>query len=171
MDTPVFLPLRSRPEMLETAAAWFASKWRIPLETYRESMLEALAHPGAIPQWYVVLDAQSRIIAGAGAIANDFHNRPDLTPNICAVFVERRWRGRGVARMMLDSIRRDLGTLGIEDIYLITGHTQFYEHCGWSFLTMVREDEGGDARMYTAKTCSVLLPHPIDDSGLPDPTV
>lgn len=32
-----------------------------------------------------------------GSIANDFHDRKDLTPNICAVYTEEAYRGRGIA--------------------------------------------------------------------------
>jgi predicted GNAT family acetyltransferase len=42
-----------------------------------------------------------KIIAGAGVITNDFHNRPDLTPNVCAVYVEKEYRCRGIAGRML----------------------------------------------------------------------
>lgn len=31
-----------------------------------------------------------------GSIANDFHDRKDLTPNICAVYTEEAYRGRGI---------------------------------------------------------------------------
>lgn len=34
-------------------------------------------------------------------IANNFHRQIDLTPNICAVYVEPRVRGRGVARAVI----------------------------------------------------------------------
>ena len=43
-----------------------------------------------ITQWYVIVDGQRNIIAGAGVIENDFHDRKDLTPNLCALFVEER---------------------------------------------------------------------------------
>ena len=41
----------------------------------------------AVPQWYVVLEGDN-IIGGCGVIENDFHNRKDLTPNVCAVYIK-----------------------------------------------------------------------------------
>ena len=38
--------------------------------------------------------------------------------------------------------------LGIARLYLITDHTQFYEHCGWEFLCPVTDDEGVPMRIY-----------------------
>lgn len=43
----------------------------------------------------------------------------------------------------------DLRTKGISPVYLITGHTGFYERYGWEFLCMVQGDgEAEQTRMY-----------------------
>ena len=104
--------------------------------------------------------------AGAGVIANDFHDRKDLTPNLCALFVEPPWRGRGTAGRLLDFIRRDLGAMGIPRLYLVTDHTAFYERYGWTFLTMVTGDDHLPERMYTAPT----LP-PASGARVPPDTI
>ena len=44
---------------------------------------------------------QRRHCGGRGLIENDFHNRPDLCPNVCALFVEQAYRRRGLARLLL----------------------------------------------------------------------
>lgn len=99
----------------------------------------------------VVYDSE-RTAAGAGVIENDFHDRPDLRPNLCALYVEPLYRGRGLAHSLLDAIRADMGELGEERLYLVTDHTDFYEKCGWEFLTLVNDLEGRSERMYAAKT-------------------
>ena len=76
--------LRDHPKLLEQAAAWFASKWEVPVEAYKESIELCIRQQQGIPQWYVVLDEKQGIIAGAGVIENDFHERRDLTPNLRA---------------------------------------------------------------------------------------
>lgn len=53
-------------------------------------------------------------------IANNFHRRIDITPNICAVYVEPRARGRGVARAVIDRACAELSAAGWERVYLIT---------------------------------------------------
>ncbi|MCI7300880.1 GNAT family N-acetyltransferase [Ihubacter massiliensis] len=145
--------LRDHPKLLEQAAAWFASKWEVPVEAYKESMELCIRQQQGIPQWYVVLDEKQGIIAGAGVIENDFHERRDLTPNLCALFVEENYRCQGIARSILDFIRKDLGEMGVSKVYLITDHMEFYERCGWKFLTMVRCEEGELIRMYEADCC------------------
>lgn len=60
-------------------------------------MKECMERKTGIPQWYVIVDGQRNTIAGAGVIENDFHDRKDLTPNLCDLFVEERKRVRGIA--------------------------------------------------------------------------
>lgn len=145
----------SGPSM-EEMADWFAGKWGVPHEAYIESMEDCRRAEGPVPQWYVITDAEAedpeRIVAGAGVIANDFHKRPDLTPNLCALYVEEPYRRREIARTLLDFICDDLYAMGIERAYLITDHRSFYEKCGWDFYGMVEEDDGNMIRMYTRNT-------------------
>ena len=150
MEHPI-LPLRDMPALAEQAAGWFSRCWGIPEAEYRESMARCLRRLSPVPQWYVIADG-GRLIAGAGVIENDFHDRPDLTPNFCALFVEPDWRCRGLAGRLLDFIRRDLGAMGIPRLYLVTDHTSFYEQYGWTFLTMVTGDDRTKERMYTTPT-------------------
>lgn len=142
--------LREHPELWETACAWFCSKWGVPLEAYRASMA-AMAPGQPVPQWYLLLEEET-IAGGAGVIENDFHDRPNLAPNLCALFVEPAFRGQGLARALLDAVRADLAGLGVETLYLVTGHTEFYERCGWRFVGWVHDPEGAPERMYAAHT-------------------
>ena len=140
--------IADHPEQIQEAACWFHTKWRVPVEAYMESMRASLSRDCAVPQWYVVMDL-GRIIAGIGVIENDFHERKDLSPNVCAVYVEKEYRGRGIAGAMLDFVCKDMGEKGVGRLYLITDHTSFYERYGWEFLCMVREDGGEKlTRMY-----------------------
>lgn len=75
-------------------------------------MKECMERKTGIPQWYVIVDGQRNTIAGAGVIENDFHDRKDLTPNLCALFIEERKRGRGIAGVVPDFVRKDLASLG-----------------------------------------------------------
>ena len=150
MEQPI-LPLRDAPVLADAATVWFSRRWGIPAESYRESMEQCLRRKAPVPQWYVVRDG-GRLLAGAGVIANDFHDRKDLTPNLCALFV--------------DFIRQDLGAMGIPRLYLVTDHTAFYERYGWTFLTMVTGDDHLPERMYTAPT----LP-PASSARVPPDTI
>lgn len=146
------LSIREHPEHMAHAAAWFHAKWGIPLAAYEESMRACIRGKGAVPQWIIVVEG-AQIIAGLGVIENDFHDRPDLGPNVCAVYVEKAYRKQGIAGEMLRCICRMMALAGVERLYLVTDHTSFYERYGWSFLCMVHGDgEPRLARMYVIDT-------------------
>lgn len=141
------LPLRENKELNKVAAAWFHEKWKIPEDLYLESIVSC-QQGGKVPQWYVVLNEEGEIIAGLGVIDNDFHKRPDLWPNICAVYVEEAYRKLGIANQMLQFVYLDLVSMGIAKAYLITDHVDFYEKCGFHFYGMIEENSGELVRVY-----------------------
>ena len=142
-----YMTLREAPELKVAAAEWFHDKWGVPTEAYLECM-EAYLGGETEYGWYLCLD-NSRIVGGLGVIENDFHDRKDLTPNVCAVFTENEYRGRGIAGNLLNMAVEDLRAKGISPVYLVTDHTGFYERYGWEFFCMVQGDGEPDmTRMY-----------------------
>lgn len=139
--------LRDRNEMKDIAAEWFHSKWCVPKEAYLECM-NAYLNGETEYGWYLCLDGE-RIVAGLGVIENDFHDRKDLAPNVCAVYTEEAYRGKGIAGKLLDFVVADCKSKEISPLYLITSHTSFYERYDWEFLCMVQGDgEPEMTRMY-----------------------
>ena len=134
---------------MNTAADWFHSKWGVPREAYLECM-EAYLKKETELGWFLCLEGD-RIVGGLGVIENDFHKRKDLAPNIAAVYVEEKARMQGISRALLDHVCAECKAFGRAYAYLITTHTDYYEHCGFEFYTMVEEDDGGMVRMYRRK--------------------
>lgn len=142
------IKLREHPEMKERAASWFHEKWNIPIEAYMESIEECIKGERDVPQWYIAMDG-GKIVGGLGVIENDFHNRPDLTPNVCAVYVEKAYRCCGIAGELLSFACGEFKSMGINTLYLLTDHDSFYERYGWEFYCMVQGDgEDEPSRMY-----------------------
>ena len=98
--------------------------------------------------WYLCLDGD-QIVGGMGVIENDFHDRKDLFPNVCAVYTEPEYRCKGIAGRLLKMVIEDLRIKGISPVYLVTDHTGFYERYGWEYLCMVQGDgEQEISRLY-----------------------
>ena len=146
------IPVRDWPEAKEEIALWFHERWHIPLEAYKESICDCLGlgEKSGIPQWYTVVRG-SRIIAGCGVIENDFHERKDLTPNVCAVYVDEEFRGQGIAGFLLQYVCDDMASMGFDTLYLLTDHIGFYERYGWKYLCDARGDGGEMCRVYMHK--------------------
>lgn len=147
MITYRYITLREQPQRMNPAAEWFHSKWRVPAEAYLACM-GAYLRGETEYGWYLCLDGD-QIVGGLGVIENDFHDRKDLTPNVCAVYTEAGYRCQGIAGRLLNMATEDLRAKGISPVYLITDHTGFYEKYGWEFLCMVQGDGEPDlSRMY-----------------------
>ena len=142
-----YITLKERPELAETAAAWFHQKWGVPEEAYLDCIRAYLSGETEYG-WYLCLRGD-RIIGGMGVIENDFHDRKDLAPNVCAVYTEEAYRGQGIAGRLLDLTVEDMRKKGITPLYLVTDHVGFYERYGWEFLCMAQgDDEPEMTRVY-----------------------
>ena len=142
-----YVTLREKTEMKDAAASWFSSKWGVPKEAYLECMDSYLGGETEYG-WYIAMDGDA-IVGGLGVIENDFHDRKDLSPNVCAVFTEEEYRGNGIAGNLLNMVVEDLKSKGISPVYLVTDHTGFYERYGWEFFCMAQgDDEPEMTRLY-----------------------
>lgn len=147
MNEYKFITLRQKPEIANEAAEWFHSKWGVPTEAYLDCMNDYLSEKTELG-WYLCLD-DDKIIGGMGVIENDFHDRKDLSPNVCAVYTEDDYRKQGIAGRLLNMVVDDMREKGISPLYLVTNHTGFYERYGWEFLCLVQGDgEEEMTRMY-----------------------
>lgn len=145
-----YITLREDLELKKEASRWFHSKWGVPEEAYLECMENFLDQKTEYG-WYLCLDGE-KIVAGLGVIENDFHDRKDLAPNICAVYTEEKYRCNGIAGRLLNMAVSDLKSKGISPVYLVTDHTGFYEKYGWEFFCMTQGDGEPDmTRMYIHK--------------------
>ncbi len=142
-----FITLRDRPALMDAAAAWFHDRWRVPKQAYLDCMA-AYLNGETEYGWYLCLQG-GKIVSGLGVIENDFHERKDLTPNVCAVYTEPEHRGQGIAGRLLDTAVEDLRAKGVSPVYLFTDHTGFYERYGWAFYCTAQGDgEETPSRIY-----------------------
>ena len=133
-----FITLRENEQLKDAAASWFNSKWGVPKEAYLECMDSYLSGETEYG-WYLCLFGDE-IVGGLGVIENDFHDRKDLTPNVCAVYTDEEHRGNRIAGNLLDMAVEDLRKNGVSPVYLVTDHTSFYERYGWEFYCMAQGD-------------------------------
>lgn len=142
-----FVTLRERKDLALDASKFFSSKWGIDVEAYYQSINDYINHKTEYG-WYLCLD-ENKIIGGIGVIDNDFHERKDLSPNLCALYVEEEYRNNSIGGNLLKIAAKDLKSKGINKVYLITKHVNYYERYGFKFLTMVKTtDDDSYLRMY-----------------------
>lgn len=142
-----YITLRKRPDLVQKASEWFSKHWSISKEVYLKEMNAYLDNKTEYG-WYLCLNGDD-IVGGLGVVKNDFHNRKDLFPNVCAVYTEKAFRGQGIAGKLLNMVVEDMKEKGVTPIYLLADIVGFYEKYGWEFLCMVQGDgENHESRMY-----------------------
>lgn len=146
-----------KPQFTDAAVGWFASKWGIQRVEYEKSFADMIENRGPLPKWFIATDDNGGIIGGCGLILNDFVDRTDLFPYVCALYVEKSARGRGLGGELLGFARKEAAKSGFDTVFLCTDHTRYYEKYGWRYLAQGVGDDGSPCRIYTAPTIKELI--------------
>jgi predicted N-acetyltransferase YhbS len=141
------ISVRERSEYFERAVSYFSSKWDIDREIYETSILDSLTTANSLLRWYLMLKGDE-IIGSYGLIENDFMVRKDLTPWLCALYVEESERRNGLGGKLLAHGLGEAAKLGFAKVYLCTEHIGYYERHGWRFSGMEESEFGGETRVY-----------------------
>lgn len=143
------ISLREYPSALEWCISWFQKVWgdSVSEEVYGDCMKHCIDAPSPIPQWYMLVE-NKKIIGGIGLIANDFNSRQDLTPWLCALFVEEEYRGRGCGEMLLRHAVGEAARMGYHTVYLCTDHENYYERYGFTHTGWTHHPWGDVSRIY-----------------------
>ena len=98
--------IKDHEEYKDKAASFFASKRNIEESEYLKSIEESFTST-AYPMWNLAIE-NGTIIGGVGVIENDFHERKDLSPNVCALYVKENRRNLGIADALLNYAINDM---------------------------------------------------------------
>ena len=151
MNDIKIISIREHPDYFNRAVDYFSSKWGIYRKIYEDSISDSLVTESPTPRWYMLIKGDN-IIGSYGLIENDFMVRKDLTPWLCALYVEESERCKGFGGTLLEHGRTEAARLGFSKVYLCTDHVGFYERYGWHFFGMEASEFGGDTRGYEVKS-------------------
>ena len=92
-----------------------------------------------------------KIIGCAGLITNDFISRGDLYPWICALFIDKNYRGNAFASLLIEKAEKDSKSFGFEYVYLSTDHEGYCEKYGFKYIGLGYHPWGEESRIYEKK--------------------
>ena len=123
--------IKDNPEYKEQFIEYFVLRWASDESTdvYIDCISNA-SRKDSIPNWYLLLD-DNIIVGCAGLISNDFISRMDLTPWLCALYIEEEYRGNAYGSLLIEKIKEDTLKLGYDYLYLCSDHIGYYEHYGF----------------------------------------
>jgi tRNA (cmo5U34)-methyltransferase len=146
------ISLRKSPGYAERAIGWLASWCGVGIPEYEKSLYDCIYSQESLPQWYLALDSHDEIIGGCGLVQNDSMDGTDLSPYLCALFVEENARGRDLGARLLEYARIEGSRLGFSMLYLCTDNAAYFEKNGWKFIGTGNHSWGRTTGIYVAAT-------------------
>ena len=130
--------IRKHPEYKQAAVDYVHEKWanaenKQAYQEYEALILASFSSKEPLPAWYLMID-DDQIIGCAGLIENDFTHRKDLSPWLCALFIEENFRGKSLGSQLIRQIQKDAVHAGFSKLYLSTHHTGYYEKYGFNCI-------------------------------------
>ncbi len=133
--------LADRPEAIPVIARWLHDEFRDfipgkPVE-YVIEMLHGRLNHDAIPLGILAI-ADGEIIGTVSLKDHDMDIRNDLTPWLASLYVNGKYRNRGVGRYLVQTIQDIARKFGVRELYLYTPEAEcFYGRIGWIRLEQV----------------------------------
>lgn len=145
------ISIRHEPEYKEHAVEYIYEKWGDGnRQLYVDSIFGCIGSRNPIPHWYLLEDG-NRIVGCAGLVEHDFIDRVDLSPWLCALYIEKDKRGKSLSKLLIDQVKRDARHTGFEKVYLCTEHVGFYEKFGFQYIGEGKYPDGDPSRIYEAE--------------------
>lgn len=145
------ISVKENPEYKERAIHYFQSKWanEESMPVYDDCISHCITTSSPLPQWYL-LETEGEMIGCAGLITNDFISRMDLYPWICAIYIEKDFRGNAYGSLLMEKAKADAKAGGFSSVYLCTDHIGYYEKYGFTYIGEGHHPWGESSRIYEA---------------------
>ncbi len=143
------ISIREKPLYKDKAIHFFQEKWASPetLALYKDCIESSLTTTSPLPQWYL-LENNNEIVGGCGLITNDFISRMDLFPWLCALYINEAFRGKHLAKLLIEKTIEDAKNLNFSHIYLCSDIEKFYEKFGFHYLATGYQITGDSIKIY-----------------------
>lgn len=142
--------LADNPKYVKTVSRWIWNEWgrksgkKLKDIEYRTNHC---LHKNRVPKT-MIATYKNTIVGTVSLWQNDLNSRQDLTPWLAVLYVDKKYRGRGVGRKLQEAAIREAKRLGYPALYLITDHKGYYEKMHWKFLEKAPLDNGSHTRIY-----------------------
>lgn len=122
---------------------WWGKRNNDSFEEVKCTLEHSLCKNNRLPQTFIAIINDEVVGMYQISMMDDLYNRPDIYPWLINVYVDEKYRGKGICRKLMDTVKENAQNLGLKELYLYTKHIGLYEKFGWIFVEEVntfRED-------------------------------
>ena len=141
----------------EKILEWNYNWWGKPNSKSVEEVRCTLEHSlnkERFPQTYIALKDGVPVGMYQLSMCDDLATRPDIYPWLINVYVDGNYRGEGICRLLMNTVKENAKSAGLTELYLYTHHLGLYEKFGWEFVEEVKtfKEESPIERLYKLTT-------------------
>ena len=116
---------------------WWGIKKNYSLEQVECYFKHSLCTKNRLPQTFIALTDNKPVGMYQIAMTDDLYSRPDIYPWLANVYIDEKYRGRGICRELMNTVKVNAKNIGLSELYLYTSHIGLYEKFGWEFIENV----------------------------------
>ena len=131
--------LTTCPDVIAILTQWHHQQWHAlnpacSLQD-RQTKLEEHLHTQTLPQTFVAF-VNETVVGSASIVLHDMDTRPDLTPWLASVYIDKPFRHQGIAKALIAQIEQYALQQHIKRLYLFTfpDIEAFYWQQAWQTL-------------------------------------
>ena len=147
------IDLRERNKLFEKAVHVFWEQWGNDnnFKFYEDAMIHSHSDSTELPRFYVATEDVD-IIGTYALLRNDLNSRQDLCPWLACLFVNEKFRSRGIGAELLRHGLQQAAKKGYDKLYLSTDLEGYYEKYGWQNSGIVYGASGDYIKLYEKDT-------------------
>ncbi|MDN4495194.1 GNAT family N-acetyltransferase [Ureibacillus aquaedulcis] len=115
--------------------------------SFYEQCMQNSHGPDGIPRFYVAI-SEGEMVGTYSLLRNDINSRHDLYPWFACLYVKEEYRGKGIAKNLLQHGVEQAKKLGFKMLYLESNIDGFYERLGWNENGLTYDPFGNHAKIY-----------------------
>ncbi len=127
--------------VFEKVVLWNYNWWGSPSGKSLDEVRCTLEHSlmtERLPQTFVAIENGEALGMYQLSMHDDLAGRPDIYPWLINVYVDEKFRGRGVCAEMMKTVEENARKAKLSELYLYTKHIGLYEKYGWEFIEYVK---------------------------------
>lgn len=148
------ISVRENPEYKDIAINYIYKNWGNGGNelVYKDCISHSLTTEAPLPLWYLLEEDDGRIIGCVGLITNDFISRMDLYPWLCALYIEKEYRGKALGLKLINHIKKEAHAAGFPKVYLCTELVGYYEKYSFVYIGDGYHPWGDTSRIYETQS-------------------